>query len=104
MSGKARIYGDEYKSSESESDEETYKMSKTNDPGFDDEHFLKRFESLMSKKKEKKKNIDSKLDKTIFDIESFKKEEEEKKKENEWKIWLMKMNAHLEESKLLNKI
>ena len=101
MSGKARIYGDEYKSSESESDEETYK---TNDPGIDEEYFLKRFDSLMSKKEKEKKNIDSKLDKTIFDIESFKKEEEKKKKENDWKLWLMKMNAHLEDSILLNKI
>ena len=103
MSGKARIYGDEYKSSGSDSDEETDKKSKTNDPGIDDEHFLKRFDSLMSKDK-KKKNIYTKLDKTLLDIESFKKEEEEKKGENEWKIWLIKMNAHLEDSTLLNKI
>ena len=101
MSGKARIYGDEYKSSESENDSET---DKTNEPGFDEEYFLKRFDSLMSKKQDKKKDIDSRLDETIFNIESFKKEEQEKKKENEWKIWLMKMNAHLEDSKLLNKI
>ena len=103
MSGKARIYGDEYKSSESDSDSETNKNNKTNDPGVDEEYFLKRFDSLMSKD-EKKKNIYTKLDKTLLDIESFKKEEEEKKRENEWKIWLIKMNAHLEDSTLLNKI
>ena len=101
MSGKARIYGDEYKSSESENDSET---DKTNEPGIDEEYFLKRFDSLMSKKEERKKDIDSRLDETIFNIESFKKEEEEKKRENEWKIWLIKMNAHLEDSTLLNKI